>query len=317
MIEKIKVLFIDDDIEDFVIVSKLLSKSKRIEFSIEQCEKYDDAIEKIKENKHDVYLVDYILGIKNGVDLLKEVNEFCVKKPFIILTGQKNNNIDMLAMENGAIDYLVKDQIDANMIERSIKYSIERKKLEKNLRNEKIIKEMIIEKTIIGLCLVDALSDSIIDVNPSFLKMFNLDKQFVINSKFHNLLDINQYEGNLYENKFNKKHICRIKSCPCLKAPIECRIISKNNGVFKDCLMSCASVKLNNGDNRILRFVSIMDITKQKYSEKKLIETTKELQGKIKDFGIKNEDPKVILGLIDTEVNKLKNIEELALKWTG
>jgi len=312
--ESINVLFVDDDKDDFFIVNKYLSKIDRVNFILDRAESYEIALVKILENKHDVYLIDYCLGIKNGLDLLEEVMQNGCEKPIIFITGQKNNNIDIKAMELGATDYLIKDKIDPQIIERSIRYSIERKKLEKKIRQERSEKDMIVDITVAGMCLTNALTDDFIEVNTSFLKMFDMERDEVLSSKFHDVLNIKKYSQSLYSNDFDGNHVCIPENCPCVNGPIECRVFA-SNGVSKDCLLSCKSIEQINGSKKRLRVVTMIDTTRQKDVERKLIETTIDLQEKIKEFGIKNENPKAIISLINTEVDKINNIEEIAEKW--
>lgn len=316
MVNEIKALFVDDDGEDFMIVSKYLSKIDRVNFQLERSNCYEDALKTILENRHDVYLIDYGLGMKNGIDLLREVMDIGCDKPIIFLTGQKNSNIDMKAMELGATDYLIKDQIDPQMLKRSIMYSIERKRLERKFRQEKSEKDMIIDITVAGMCLVNALTDEFIEVNSAFLNMFEFKREEVLSRKFHDTITIKKYCQILYDNGFDGEHVCNPSECPCIMEPLECRVFA-SNGSIKDCLLSCKSIEKTNGERRVLRVITMVDTTKQKEAERKLIETTIDLQGKIKEFGIKNRNSEVILSLIDTQVNQLSNIEEMAERWIG
>lgn len=311
----IKVLFVDDDEEDFYIVNKYLSKIKRTTFKTDRADCYKTALEAILKDEHDVYLIDYKLGIETGIDLLREVMSFGCDKPIIFLTGQKNKDIDIQAMNLGATDYLIKDQIDPQILERSIRYSIERKKLEKKIKQEKALKEMIIDITVAAICIVDVDSDEIIDVNKSLLHVFDINKEDLISKKFHETFIIRKYRDELYNNGFEKTHACIIERCPCIHSPIDCNVSVKNK--TKDCLLSCKSIEFNNGEKKLLRIVTLIDTTRQKMAEKKLLETTIELQDRIKEFGIEKKDPMVILSLIGNEIDKIENIEEMSERWTG
>jgi len=317
MSKEIKVLFVDDDDDDFFLVKKNLSKIERVDFILERSKTYADAKKKILKNAHDVYLIDYGLGMKNGLDLLKEMPEICLEKPVIFLTGQKNNNIDIQAMELGATDYIIKGNNDPLLLERSIRYAIERKKLERKIRNEKAIKDLLVDSTAAGICMTEAFTDNILVVNKSFLKMYGLNEEGIIGEKFKELFRIRKYSDLLYNVDFAEDHLCDPTKCQCLKGPIECRVIYRDSGAYKDCLLSCNSTILKNGKDRMLRIITMIDSTKQKEAERKLVEITDDLQEKIKEFGIETENPKAILSLIDVEVKKMNNIEELTEEWTG
>ena len=89
---------------------------------------YDDALERIRQQEHHVYLLDYRLGERTGLDLLREVVEMGCKAPMILLTGQGDREVDLEAMKAGAHDYLNKNSMNAISLERSIRYAVERQK---------------------------------------------------------------------------------------------------------------------------------------------------------------------------------------------
>ena len=133
--ELIKILLVDDDEEDYIITREVLSEIEDWRFDIEWVANYDAALEVIDTSQFDVCLVDYHLGARNGLQLLSEVINNGCKTPMILLTGQGDREIDIQAMEAGAADYLVKSRIDAFLLERSIRYSIQRSK-EQELKEE-------------------------------------------------------------------------------------------------------------------------------------------------------------------------------------
>ena len=134
-ISPIRVLLVDDDHDDYAIMRDLFIEIEVGKFRLEWVDTYDAAIEKMLRNEHDVYLVDYLLGERNGLELLKEAIKEGCKAPIILLTGKGAREVDMAAMKAGASDYLDKSEIGAPLIERSIRYAIERKRtLEEQIR---------------------------------------------------------------------------------------------------------------------------------------------------------------------------------------
>ena len=122
-----KILLVDDDEDDFIITRDLLADIEGVDFEIDWIPEYDKALETILEDRHDVYLVDYRLGRENGLDLLRSaVSSGCCKGPIIFLTGQGDREVDIEAMNAGASDYLSKLELNSSLLERSIRYSVER-----------------------------------------------------------------------------------------------------------------------------------------------------------------------------------------------
>lgn len=131
------ILLVEDDEGDYLITETLLDRARTIEYSLDWVSTYEEGRDAVLTNAYDVCLVDYRLGAKNGLDLLEEVNEQGgVRAPIILLTGQGDLEVDLHAMEAGAADYLSKDQIDAPLLERSLRYAVERREAEQRIREQ-------------------------------------------------------------------------------------------------------------------------------------------------------------------------------------
>ena len=132
----VKVLLVDDDEDDYILTRDWLSEIQGARVSLEWVASYDAAMDAIAHNQHDVYLLDYRLGERNGLELLREAVASGCSSPIILLTGQGDHEIDVEAMKAGAADYLEKSQLGAPMLERSIRYAIERKRAEQKIREQ-------------------------------------------------------------------------------------------------------------------------------------------------------------------------------------
>jgi diguanylate cyclase (GGDEF)-like protein/PAS domain S-box-containing protein len=130
----VRVLLVEDDEDDYVLTRDLLADSRRTPFELDWVSDYDDALAAITREEHDVLLIDYRLGERDGIQLLHEANAAGIAAPMILLTGQGEGDIDLAAMRAGASDYLVKGQIDARLLERSIRYSLEESRTTRALR---------------------------------------------------------------------------------------------------------------------------------------------------------------------------------------
>jgi two-component system, NtrC family, sensor kinase len=128
--ESLKVLLIDDDEDDYFFIKELLSEVKDTRYQLDWVGKFNKAKESVADLSYDVCLIDYRLGEKTGLDLLAEALRRGSKVPFILLTGYGDREIDLKAMKSGASDYLVKANLTSQLLERSIRYAIYRKKSE-------------------------------------------------------------------------------------------------------------------------------------------------------------------------------------------
>lgn len=120
----LRVLLVEDDEDDYVLIRELLGEIKG--FELRWATGYTEALKELEEGEHDVCLLDYRLGEHSGLELLEEVRSRGYTIPMILLTGQGDREIDLLAMEAGAADYLLKGEIDAPTLERSVRYAFAR-----------------------------------------------------------------------------------------------------------------------------------------------------------------------------------------------
>jgi len=130
----VRILIVDDDEDDYFIISEYINKIEGQEFVIDWCNMYSEAADKICSDQYDLYFVDYLLGAKTGLELIQQSIKNNCEEPFILLTGNGNRLIDMKAMESGAVDYLVKGELSVEKLERCIRYSLERTSYLKALR---------------------------------------------------------------------------------------------------------------------------------------------------------------------------------------
>ena len=128
---------IDDDEDEYFLLKELVAGSARgrgiSNFELDWISTYDEALQAFASCQYDLFLVDYHLGRHTGLELLQEPAARDCSAPVIMLTGQGSYAIDLSAMQLGVSDYLEKGQLSLPLLERSIRYAIERKQTEKQL----------------------------------------------------------------------------------------------------------------------------------------------------------------------------------------
>ncbi len=129
----VHILLVEDDEDDFVLIQDYLRDFRWARPVLEWVASYDAALECIRENRHDVYLIDYYLGDHTGLELLQAAGEDGSRRPFIMLTGQGARDVDLAAMAAGAVDYLTKANLEPENLERAIRYAIHRHRVEQEL----------------------------------------------------------------------------------------------------------------------------------------------------------------------------------------
>lgn len=145
---EIRILLVEDDEDDYIIVQALLSDIPSARISLDWIPTYDRALEEMCRKQHNAYLVDYRLGERNGIDLMTEAIARGVSAPIILLTGHGDYQVDVEAMKAGAADYLAKENITAGLLERSIRYAIERKAAQLELERYRAhLEDLVRERT--------------------------------------------------------------------------------------------------------------------------------------------------------------------------
>jgi two-component system, sporulation sensor kinase E len=180
-----RILIVEDDEDDFLIIEACIKDIPDKEFLIDWCYDYDDAMQRISEGRYDIYFIDYLLGEKTGLQLLEEAISLGCEEPLILLTGIGNRDVDIQAMTIGAVDYLVKSEINTEKLERSIRYALERSAYIKALRvNERKFRN-IFERSKDAVFL---LGEGLVfrDVNNATCDLFKYSKE--------ELLDFSLYE---------------------------------------------------------------------------------------------------------------------------
>jgi PAS domain S-box-containing protein len=138
-----RILIIEDDQDDFLIIEACIKDIPDKEFRIDWCYEYNEALQRIAKSSYDIYFVDYLLGEKTGLELLHEAKFMGCEEPLILLTGIGNREVDVQAMTSGATDFLVKSEITTEKLERCIRYALERSIHTKTLKaNERKFRSM-------------------------------------------------------------------------------------------------------------------------------------------------------------------------------
>jgi PAS domain S-box-containing protein len=129
-----KILIIDDDEDDFFIVSNMLKAARGRKFDVHWADSYAAGRKELFSNQYHAVLVDYDLGAHSGIELIREVTGQGCAAPLILFTGRGSYEVDLEAMQAGATLYLTKGETSSLMLERAIRYAIERKQIETTLR---------------------------------------------------------------------------------------------------------------------------------------------------------------------------------------
>ncbi len=131
----INILIVEDNPADARLVSEMLKEATLYSFSITNTCRIDDASKILKKEKFDIVLLD--LGLPDNHDGLSGFETIIANNPnipIIVLTGLNDEALGIEAVRKRAADYLVKGQLNSNVLVRSIRYALERKNNERALK---------------------------------------------------------------------------------------------------------------------------------------------------------------------------------------
>jgi PAS domain S-box-containing protein len=182
-----KILLVDDDDDDFIIVRDLISRIQGRRYRLEWVNNYGAGLTAVQRGEHDICLLDYRLGERTGLELLRASQNFSHRPPMILLTGQGDRETDVEAMQAGASEYLIKGQLTPDMLERAMRYAIAGKRAEQNLRRERDLISRIMETSPVGIVVTDD-SGKITFANRCAEKILDLSKA-AIDTRTASVLD--------------------------------------------------------------------------------------------------------------------------------
>jgi diguanylate cyclase (GGDEF)-like protein/PAS domain S-box-containing protein len=132
-LEPVRVLLVEDDEDDYLITRDMLAHQERARFAVDWRSDYHESLQAIRDGNHDVYLIDYRLGAHTGLELVRQGFAARPYAPVIMLTGEATYEMDLEATALGVTDYLVKQKLDSQILERSIRYAISHQKAIRDL----------------------------------------------------------------------------------------------------------------------------------------------------------------------------------------
>ncbi len=125
-----KILLIEDNPGDARLIREMLVEAKYGGFEMEQSPRLSSGLALLSRAPFDVVLLDLGLPDSQGIETLVKTKNQAPHIPIVIMTGLTDESLGISAVREGAQDYLVKGQVDSNLLARTLRYAIERKRAE-------------------------------------------------------------------------------------------------------------------------------------------------------------------------------------------
>jgi C4-dicarboxylate-specific signal transduction histidine kinase len=144
----VRVLIVEDNPADALMIRTFLAKNQRETLTCHTVDMLQTALAHITSEAPDVVLLDLSLPDSTGITACERIRLQCPTVPIVVLTGLDDENVALEALQRGAQDYLVKDQITSGALVRSLRYAIERQRVETALQQaHDLLEERVAERT--------------------------------------------------------------------------------------------------------------------------------------------------------------------------
>ncbi len=130
----VQVLLVEDNPDHARLIERMLGQARVDAFELTPVRRLSEGLAQLEGREVDVILLDLSLPDSQGLDTFVEMEARASQVPIVVLTGFEDEELAIEAARKGAQDYLVKNQVDSNTLARAIRYAIERKRAEEEIR---------------------------------------------------------------------------------------------------------------------------------------------------------------------------------------
>ena len=265
----IRVLLIEDDDDDALLIKEYLAEVSNFKFEVTWEPILTRVRPKMLSGDYDIFLIDYLLGVENALDFMKFKKEKGILTPAIILTGKGDLKVDTDASQFGAADYLIKRELDASILERSIRYALTQAKILKELDEKEKKYRSLFERSVDPIFLANE-KLKLNNVNNSFLQL--LEYSLVDSSN----LNIENLFAKREDYDYFRKSLKEFEQIKDFEVALRTK-----DGKEKICLLNCVFIPDQASEFCCYQGI-IHDLTFRKQAENELIQAERlSLTGKI------------------------------------
>jgi PAS domain S-box-containing protein len=165
----VRLLLVDDDVR-FGDYLRIILKRARATFVVDVADSVHAALRELAQGRHHICLLDYRLGLEDGLEVLRRAHAQYIRTPIILLTSEQDESLELTAIEQGAADYLNKSELDPRRLERAVTRAIARHRVENALRERET---RVAEAEARALVMVTqvALDGTYVKVSPRFCEL--------------------------------------------------------------------------------------------------------------------------------------------------
>ena len=175
-----RILLVEDNPGDARLVEWYLSKPGTGTFQVIRAERLNDALRELAATRFDLVLLDLSLPDSTGLDTVRGARRSAGITPIVILTGLDDEEMALAALRDGAQDYLVKGKFDSRELTRSLRYAIERERVEQALRQSeerfRVLYASIIDAVLVHRVATDGRPGLIVEANDAASRLLGYSR---------------------------------------------------------------------------------------------------------------------------------------------
>ena len=127
--QHLQILLVEDSPTDALLIEEALADVDDFRHDLVHAERLAQAVSRCAATRFDIVLLDLGLPDAHGISSFRIFRERVPELPVLVLTGLEDKSVGLLAIQEGAQDYLVKRNIDPSELSRAIRYAIERHRI--------------------------------------------------------------------------------------------------------------------------------------------------------------------------------------------
>lgn len=148
--ETLRILLVEDNPGDAVLVREYLTECAALRTDLERAERLEQALDRLEAETFDLVLLDLHLPDSQGMETFSRIRQWAPGVPVVVLTGLVDDEAGVKAVAEGAQDYVLKGDLDSRLLERTIRYAMERHRLLASL--QKALDEVKTLKALLPIC---------------------------------------------------------------------------------------------------------------------------------------------------------------------
>lgn len=124
----IRVLYVDDEADDVAVVEELLARAEGASFRLDRAIDAESGLVKLMSGQYDACLVDFRLPGEDGLGFLRQASARGIATPMIMVSSFGTPELDLDAIEAGAVDFIDKEHFEVERLERAIRMALVRQR---------------------------------------------------------------------------------------------------------------------------------------------------------------------------------------------